>query len=351
MPIYGELIVSKPSMGPPCKRPTPPSTSKPILNPRVQSPGCGFPVVQLVGLIDLIHGGLENFVESPIAVSELRGFDLLLPYVAENEVLVGDRAYSSYEAIARLRGGGAHFVGRVHQSRRIDFHKGRKLGRDERLQVWKKPAGQPPGSSLDTEEWSRIPDQMEVRVIRVKGPGRDGKATTKYLVTTLLDSLAYPAEEIASLYFHRWEIEVRFRDIKTTLSMEMLRTRSPEMIRKELLMHLIAYNAMRLLMRKSAERHGENARRLSFKGALQVLASSTAAFSGTWKKPAARHREKERLLRRIAERVVPERPGRNEPRRVKRRPKCTSWLQQPRRDYDEHFRCDHPPRKILDEAP
>ncbi|MCB1063366.1 MAG: transposase [Verrucomicrobiae bacterium] len=91
--------------------------------PSGQSPGCGFPVVQLVGLIDLIHGGLENFVESPIAVSELRGFDLLLPYVAENEVLVGDRAYSSYEAIARLHGGGAHFVGRVHQSRRIDFRK------------------------------------------------------------------------------------------------------------------------------------------------------------------------------------------------------------------------------------
>jgi hypothetical protein len=203
---------------------------------------------------------------------------------------------------------------------------------------------------LGTGEWSQIPDQMEVRVIRVKGPGRDGKATTKYLVTTLLDSLGYPAEEIASLYFHRWEIEVRFRDIKTTLSMEMLRTRSPEMIRKELLMHLIAYNAMRLLIHKSAERHGGNARRLSFKGALQVLASSTAAFRGTWKKPAARHREKERLLRRIAERIVPERPGRNEPRRVKRRPKCTSWLQQPRRDYDQHFRCDHPPRKILDEA-
>lgn len=318
--------------------------------PSGQSPGCGFPVVQLVGLIDLIHGGLENFVESPIAVSELRGFDLLLPYVNENEILVGDRAYSSYEAIARLRSGGAHFVGRPHHSRKIDFCSGEKLGRDERLAVWKKPAGQPPGSSLSSEEWNRIPEWMEVRIIRVKGPGRDGKATTKYLVTTLLDPLKYPAEEIASLYFHRWEIEVRFRDIKTTLSMEMLRTQSPGMVHKELLMHMIAYNAIRLLMLKSAQRHGENARRLSFKGTLQVLASSGTAFRDAWKKPVVRRREKDALLERIAERPVPERPGRNEPRRVKRRPKCSSWLQQPRRDYHAHFQCEHPPRKILDEA-
>ena len=95
-----------------------------------------------------------------------------------------------------------------------------------------------------------------VRIIRVKATGRDGKAVTRYIVTTLLDAQRYPAEEVASLYVHRWEIELRFRDIKTTMKMEMLRTKSPQMIRKELMMHMIVYNALRLLMLKSAGSEG-----------------------------------------------------------------------------------------------
>ena len=100
-----------------------------------------------------------------------------------------------------------------------------------------------------------MPEQIVIRIIRVKGVDRDNNSTTKYLVTTLLDPHKYPAEEIVSLDFHRWEIEVRFRDIKTTMGMDMLRTKSPGMIRKELMMNMIAYNAVRLLMLKSAKGH------------------------------------------------------------------------------------------------
>ena len=132
--------------------------------------------------------------------------------------------------------------------------------------------------------------------------------------------------------------------------MEMLRTKSPEMIRKEVLMHMIVYNLLRLLMLKAGQIHGVNHRRLSFKGALQVLEESRSGFSDVVGRPRLRAREAENFWERIAERYVEERPGRNEPRRVKRRPKCTRWLQKPRHSYFEHFRSDEPPLKILDQA-
>lgn len=318
--------------------------------PSSQTSGCGFPVVQLVGLLDLVHGGWEDFVESDIRASEPRGLDELFGYLEKEDVLVGDRAYVSYEVVARLLARGADFVGRNHQSRKLDFRKGKKLGANERLQVWRKPHWQTPGSCLDEEQWKQLPHEIHVRIIRVKGLDRSNKSTTKYIVTTLLDAVKYPAEEVASLYVHRWEIEVRIRDIKTIMGMDMLRTKSPEMIRKELMMNMIAYNAVRLLMLKSAKAHGCNHRRLSFKGTLQVLASSTGGFVKAWEKPSIRRRERANLMERIAERIVPDRPGRNEPREVKRRPKSSRWLQISRTEHPGHFSLNNHPRKILDEV-
>ncbi len=182
-----------------------------------------------------------------------------------------------------------------------------------------------------------------MRIIRQKWTGRDGRKSTKYLFTTLLDAVEYPVEEIGSLYLHRWEIEVRFRDIKTTMGMDMLRTKSPEMIRKELMMHMVAYNILRLLMLKSGHAHGCNARRLSFKGALQVLGACMSAFTSTGNKPKSRRAARAQLLERIAERALPNRPGRSEPRKVKRRPKSSRWLQQKRTQDPSRFTLSKPP--------
>lgn len=317
--------------------------------PSSQAPGCGLPVVQLVGLMDLNHGGWLDFAQGDIETGELRGFDQLLPYIVENDVVAADRLYSSYESIARITQRGADFIGRNHQARKVDFRRGKKLGPDERLVTWTKPRQQPKLSRLSDEEWERLPAQMSMRVIRYRGPGRDGKRRTRYVVTTLLDPKKYPAEEVTSIYFHRWEIELRFRDIKTTMGMELLRTQSPAMLRKEIMMHAIAYNLIRLLMLKAARLHDCNHRRLSFKGALQVVEQSAGNFAGTMPRPRVNQREREDLLARIAERVIPDRPGRNEPRKKKRRPKSYGWMQKPRRTHAEHFRSDETPRKILDE--
>ena len=319
--------------------------------PAGQAEGCGFPIVRLGGLIDLSHGGLRDFTHSPLDTSELQGHAALqAEYLGKGDVLVADRLFSGYEVIAGLLEQGVHFIGRTHQARKIDFRKGRKLGSDERLVTWRKPRQAPKGSRLDAAGWEALPGQLQVRIIRCKGPDRHGKMKTRHVVTTLLDSSAYPAREIASLYVHRWDIELRFRDIKTTLGMEMLRTKSPDLIQREILMHMIIYNLIRLVMLKAGVVHGVNHRRLSFRGAQQVLHACRESFAELGAHPVLRRDMQLEMWTRIAERGVTERPGRNEPRRVKRRPKCSRWLQKPRHEYFEHFRSENPPLKILDQA-
>jgi hypothetical protein len=279
----------------------------------------------------------------------VRGLEELEVHLCEGDVLVADRLYSSYEIVARLKARGVEYIGRNHQARKLDFRRGKKLGPNERIQVWKKPP-KSAWSQLSKEQWEKLPAKLEIRVIRTKGPDREGKQRTRYVVTTLLDHVKYPAEEVASLYVHRWEIELRFRDIKTTMGMELLRTQSPEMVLKEIRMHIIAYNTVRLLMLKAATVHQCSHRRIGFKGVLQVLDACRSGFERVADKPLLLSREKDNLLTRIAERTVPERPGRNEPRKKKRRPKSYGWLQRPRHSYFEHFRNDEPPVKILDEV-
>jgi hypothetical protein len=329
--------------------PDSPANQEAYPQPSSQAPGCGFPVIGLVGLIDLSHGGLRDFSQSNVETGEMRGYDQLESYLTGGDLLVADRLYSSYEVIARLKAKGVEFIGRNHQARKMDFRQGRKVGPNQRVHVWKKPRRQPALSRLSTQEWEGLPTWLEMRVIRTKGPDREGKRRVRYVVTTLLDAAKYPWEEVASLYLHRWEIELRFRDIKTTMSMEMLRTKSPEMVRKEVLMHLIAYNVVRLLMLKAGKANGVNHRRISFKGVIQVLEESRIGFEKALGKARLLAAEKDNLWTRIAERVVVERPGRSEPRKKKRRPKSYGWMQQPRHTFFEHFKNEIPPRKILDE--
>lgn len=318
--------------------------------PCTQEAGCGFPVMQGVALLNLCHGGWEQVAESKLDEHELSAMDHLVTFVGKDEVLLSDRAYCSYELIARLSGREAHFIGRHHQARKIDFRRGKKLGPDQRLVKWARPLSQPPGSCLSEQAWEQLPEEMELRIIRVRTRNRDGKSKTMYLVTTLLDDSAYPAEEIAGLYFHRWEIELRFRDLKTTMGMERLRTKSPEMARKEMMMFMIAYNAIRLLMLKAAKQEGVNHRRLSYKGTLQVLAAGAADFVGTHNRPKILGDLKSQMLSQIAQRTVPYRPGRNEPREVKTRPKPFPRLTCARRSHPQHFRADEYPKPILDKA-
>ena len=119
--------------------PDTPANQEAYPQPSGQAPGCGFPVIGLVGLIDLNHGGLRDFSENTVETGELRGHDQLEAYLTKGDLLVGDRLYSSYEGIARGKVKGVEFIGRNHQARKMDFRRGRKIGPNERLQKWKKP--------------------------------------------------------------------------------------------------------------------------------------------------------------------------------------------------------------------
>lgn len=302
-----------------------------------QKPGCGFPVMQFGALINLCNGAWEQVVVSPMSVHDHKLLDALLPHLKANEVLLADRAFGSYEMLARVSALGAWMVTRLHQGRKVDWRKGKKAGPHQRLVTWRKPP-QTGGSCLPPEQWAQLAETMTVRLIKVPGCGRDGKKKTLFLATSLLDTVAYPAEDIAALYGARWQIELRLRDLKTTMGMEVLRTNTPEMARKELGMFVIAYNALRLLMLKASVQGGADLWRISFKGTIQVVAAWGARFRRLHHQPQARAELLAEMLEQIAQRVFAARPGRQEPRARKRRPKPFPCLTKPRADYHAEWK-------------
>jgi len=184
----------------------------------------------------------------------------------------------------------------------VDLRKGKRLGPNDRLLTWRKPQLKP--RYLPNTLWKRIPSELPVRVLRfqLQVPGYRPKSVI--LVTTLIDPKTYPAQELARLYARRWRIELWFRDIKTSMGMERLRCQTPKMVHKELEMFLIAYNLIRALVTHASAGHQVPVDRISFKG--------TVALD-----------------------QVPDRPGRREPRAVKRRPKPYPLLNKPRRQFKD----------------
>lgn len=318
--------------------PDTPENQRAYPQPPTQREGCGFPVMEFGGLINLCNGAWEQLVLSSMDFGDHTLLDAAMEHIDPGDVLVTDRAFGSYEMMARIARRGAAMVARLHQARKLDWRQGKKAGPDQRIVTWTKPRQQSALSRLSAAEWEQLPETIEVRLIRVRGEGRDGKARTLYLATTLVDTVEYPAEDIAALYCQRWEIELRLRDLKTTLGMELLRTKTPEMARKELAMFVIAYNALRLLMVQASVREGVNLWRLSFKGTLQVVAAWDRSFAGLGHRPEARRRLYGELLAQIAQRTNPHRPGRQEPRAQKRRPKPYPFLMEPRRAFKDRLR-------------
>lgn len=318
--------------------PDTPENQRAFPQPPTQRKGCGFPVMQFGALMNLCNGAWEHLVLSSMDFGDHTLLDAAMEHIHSGDVLLADRAFCSYEMMARIGLRDAALVARLHQARKLDWRRGKKVGPDQRIVTWTKPRQQSELSRLSAEEWAGLPETITVRLIRVWGTGRDGKAKTLYLATTLLDTVLYPAEDIAALYCQRWEIELRLRDLKTTLGMELLRTKTPEMARKELAMFVIGYNALRLLMVQASQREGVDMWRLSFKGTLQVVAAWDRSFAAVSHRPEARRKLYRDLLAQIAQRANLHRPGRQEPRARKRRPKPYPLLMEPRGVFKERLR-------------
>jgi len=258
---------------------------------------------------------------------ELRLLRALLDPFRPGDVALADRGFCSYVLLALLLWRGVLSVFRLHQRRPADLRKGQRLGKNDRLFTWRKPGQKP--RWLPQSWWKKIPDELTVRVIRCKLCRRGYRPESVTLVTTLLDPRAYPAQDIAQLYARRWKIELWFRDIKTSMGMEVLRCQSPRMAQKELEMFFIAYNAIRCLMVQAGASHDVALDRMSFKGTVDTVRQFSVALA------QARSRRKQnqlivRMLEIIALDQVPDRPERIEPRAVKRRPKPYQLLNRPR---------------------
>jgi hypothetical protein len=292
---------------------------------RSQKAGVGFPMARLVAIIDYATGVLLDLALGPCRGKETGEHALLrqlLPTLASNDLLIGDRYYSSFFLMAALIKQGVSGVFPLHHTRQSDFKTGTVLGKKDHIVSWKKPAKIP--NWMTREEYDAFPDEISVRevAIEIKQPGV--RAKTLILVSTLLDSLDVSKTALASLYSCRWFIEISLRAIKETMNMDILRGKTPSMIRKELWVHLLAYNLIRRWMAQAAWCTGKAVSTLSFKLTLQLLRpfESFALLVNP--------EQRNQLTHAIASKKVANRPGRNEPRRIKRRPKPFPLLQMAR---------------------
>ncbi len=314
-----------------------PENQRQYPQPCGQKPGCGFPVMGFVGVVDLSSGAWLGAATAPCNTHDSSLAGQVLHHFGEGDLALADRAFNSYELVARLQQRGCHSLMRLHQNRhrKLDWRRGRKLGPCERLVEWKKPERMAKGTRLDAASWDALPATLGLRYIRFRYENRAGEQSEMVLVTTLLDARAHGWADLAALYASRWEIELKLRDLKTTLGMESFGVRSPEMARKTLLVLMIAHNLARSMMQRAAIAGSCPPRAISFRGSLDLLAAWRTRHRGRHRHVRVMASLDTELLDLLATKIVAQRPFRREPRVIKLRPKEYSRLGVPRRECRE----------------
>jgi hypothetical protein len=295
---------------------------------RTQKPGLGFPIMRLVVIFSLSVGTVLDAAYNPYQgkeTGETAMLRSLMHSLQRGDVLLGDRYFANYWIIALAKQLGIDVVFRQHQRRRVDFRKGRRLGRDDHLITWTKPKRP---SWMTQAFYDTLPTTLTLRELRVRIPKGKNRTRVIVVVTTLVDAGRYAKGELAALYRQRWQAELHLRSLKTVLQMDILRCKTPAMVRKEIWAHFLVYNLIRTAMAQAAERPASRPWQLSFKGSLQAL----RAFGGFW--PTGPLTDPDdyyaAMLDAIAEHRVGQRPDRVEPRANKRRPKPQRLLKEPR---------------------
>ena len=295
-----------------------------------QKPGVGFPILRFVVLFSLAVGTVLDAACCPYKGkenSELALFRRLHDNIEEGDVVLADRFFCTFFEIADLKRRGADTVMRLHQKRKTDFRKGVQLGRYDHLVVWPKP--QRP-AWMTEEEYQQFPDELVMRETRIhiKGKGHKVRTRTITIATTLYDHEEYRKADLGELYRQRWHAELNLRSLKTVLQMDVLRCKTPAMVRKEIWAHLLAYNLIRKVMAQAAQKFEVEPWTISFKATLQTLKAFALPLL-TCARPKLPDVIEEMLLA-IARHSVGNRPGRIEPRALKRRPKSYDLLTKPR---------------------
>jgi hypothetical protein len=309
-----------------------PQNQKCYPQPSMQKAGCGFPVLKLAVLFCLNSGAILHLVMGTLHHHDLRLLRLLWEHFKQGDILLGDRAYGEYTTLALAPAQGVDIVARLHQMRKVDFRKARRLGRQDGLFVWSK--GWLQSCMLSASQWKDIPSPITVRIIRFTATIRGRRSRRITLVTTLLDPILYPADQIIALYARRWRLELCLHDLKTLMGMDQLRCKTPDMVQKELLAYLVAHNLIRCVMAESVAHYAVELDRISFKGSMDALRQYSMAIAQA-RNQITRKQLWQDLLLNLARDLVPKRPGRQEPRAVKRRPKPYPLLTRPRHRFVE----------------
>jgi len=295
-----------------------------------QQPGLGFPILRLVVLLSLATAMVCGMALGPYAGKETGEpalFRELLKGVDPRTIILADRYYCGYFLLALAILGRCDFVVRLHQCRKTDFCKTKRLGKGDHLVQWKRPARP---EWMDQTTYEQIPETIEVRQIEVQIHEPGFRVESLTVVTTLTDAKEYPPEEMAELYRRRWMAELDIRAIKCTMGMDVLRCKSPAMVRKEIWTCLLAYNLIRKAMLEAAFESGRSPRELSFATAMQTIAASLGTLACAGRPLAGRLIAAQ--LASLAEQRVGDRPNRVEPRAVKRRPQPLALLTKPRNE-------------------
>lgn len=291
-----------------------------------QKPGIGFPIMRACVILSLATACVIDAAFGPYSgkkTGESALFRQLLDSFQPGDVAVFDRYYGSYMMLAMLTLRGVDACARLHQMRPSDFRRGKRLGKYDRLVTWQRPKRP---TWMDEAAYATIPETLTLRMTRfsIVVQGRRTRAITA--VSTLLDAKEYSASAIAELYGCRWNVELDILQIKQTLNLDHLRTKTPAMVRKEFWTTLLAYNLIRRVICSAAIKHGKLPRRISFTRTCATILAAWSTLSLGLYSP----NRIEILLKQIASLKVPDRPGRIEPRVLKRRRHRYPLMREPR---------------------
>lgn len=294
--------------------------------PKAQKKGCGFPLLSMVAVFSLATGAALGIKTGVWSAHDLALFYYLRGLFKAGDVVLADRGFCSYAELALFKRRGADSVMRLHQARFSGMRRFRMTMIRENRVTWFRPAQRPRG--LRRKDFRLLPATLEVRIIKYRFDRAGFRTHEIEVATTLLDSVEYPAEEISALYGRRWEVELDFRHIKETMKMDPLRGKSPEVVRREIYVHMAAYNLVRAAMFDSASGTEVDPVRLSFKGGIQAMLAHADFMSAGGGADCAAMEDS--MMRIIGASEVPRRPGRYEPRVRKRRPKSYPLMTRPR---------------------
>jgi len=295
---------------------------------KTQAPGVGFPIARACAVLSLADACIADVAMGPYLGKET-GETALLREVLDGfkpgEVMLADRYFCSFFMLAILQARGVDVCMRLHQLRKIDHGKVKWLGPNDYIDIWHRPQR---AKWMSQELYDSLPQQLQIRVATFTAKTKT-QTEPLYVVTTLLDHKKYPAKEIGKLYGYRWHAELDLFAIKQSLNLDHLRCKTPDMIRREFWTTLLAYNMVRLVCAQAAFVHDKLPRQMSFTIACNTLLSQ-------WLMPpkeSIREALGKHNLFQIACNEVGNRPGRIEPRVLKRRPKTYSLMTKPRNQY------------------